>query len=198
MNPSHEATDRAALVLMDFHAQIVDWHGAAGQQAVLAAAIALEHARGRQLAIFHVVPNYRPDYPELPDRAPFDAVKTAGLFREANPAAGIAPELAPGSGEAVAPKRRYSPFFANDLLHLLRMREVRTLVFAGIATSGVVLSAVRDAWDRDFRSVVLSDACADPDADVHQFLITKLLPPQATVLSVADWCRSAGTAGQGH
>jgi nicotinamidase-related amidase len=188
MNPVRDTVDRAALILMDFHSKIVEWHGEAGHQAVRAAASALEHARRNQLGIFHVVPNYRPGYPELRSGTPFDDVKAAGLFREPSATTGIAPELTPRPDEPIVAKCRYSPFFANGLLHLLRMQDVRTLVFSGIATSGVVLSAVRDAWDRDYRIVVLGDACADPDCDVHQILLGRIFPPQATVSTVADWC----------
>lgn len=197
MDPAQETADRAALLLMDFHSQIVGWHGEAGHQAVRAAASALEHARRNQLAIYHVVPNYRPGYPELPSGAPFDDVKAAGLFCERGPTTGIVPQLKPRPNEPVVAKRRYSPFFANDLWHLLRMRDVRTLVLSGIATSGVVLSAVRDAWDNDYHIVVLSDACADSDCDVHQFLLARIFPPQATVSTVADWCRQGRSAPSG-
>ncbi|MFZ0171687.1 MAG: isochorismatase family protein, partial [Acidimicrobiales bacterium] len=38
---------------------------------------------------------------------------------------------------------------------------------AGIATSGVVLSTTREAADRDFRLVVLSDGCRDADPEVE-------------------------------
>lgn len=196
MNPQ-DAADRAALILMDFHSQIVEWHGEAGHQAVRAAAIALEHARRNRLRVFHVIPNYRPGYPELRAGVPFDEIKAAGLFCEPSAPTGMARELTPRPDEPIAAKCRYSPFFANDLLHLLRMRNVRTLVFAGIATSGVVLSAVRDAWDRDYRTVVLGDACADSACDVHRILLEKVFPPQATVSTVADWCSRERNAAVG-
>jgi len=70
---------------------------------------------------------------------------------------------------------------------VLRAGEIRHLVLCGIATSGVVLSAVRDAWDLDYRIVVLADACADNDAEVHRILLERLLPKQATVTTVASW-----------
>jgi nicotinamidase-related amidase len=178
---------RAALLLMDFHSAVVDNHGDAGRRAVAAAASALEHARRRRLPIFHVVPHYRPGYPELPSGPPFDDVKAAGLFCEPAAAAGIAAQLAPRSDEPIVAKCRYSPFFANDLLHLLHMRNVQTLVLAGIATSGVVLSAVRDAWDRDYRVIVLGDACSDPDPEAERVLLEKVIARQASVLSVGSW-----------
>jgi nicotinamidase-related amidase len=68
----------------------------------------------------------------------------------------------------------------------LLARSVDTLVFAGISTSGVVLSNVRGATDCDYRIVVLPDACADRGPDIHSFLVEKLFPGRALVTTVAD------------
>ena len=61
------------------------------------------------------------------------------------------------------------------------------LVLTGIATSGVVLSTLREAADKDYRITVLSDCCADRDEEVHRVLTTKVFPNQADVLTVAEW-----------
>ncbi len=45
---------------------------------------------------------------------------------------------------------------------------------------------VRDASDRDYRVVVLADASADPEPDVHDFLIQRIFPRQADVIMLAD------------
>ena len=63
---------------------------------------------------------------------------------------------------------------------------VDTLILAGISTSGVVLSTVRDGADRDYALYVLSDATADRDATVHACLMEKVFPRQAEVISVAE------------
>jgi len=187
MDPLRNDGHDVALLLMDFHNVVVESHGERGARATSAAGRALEHARQRGTGIFHVVPHYRPGYPELTDGPPFDDVKAADLFREPGLRDGIPAVLKPRTDEPVVAKFRYSPFYANDLLHMLRMRSARTLVLCGIATSGVVLSAVRDAWDLDYRIVVLADACADNDAEVHRILLERLLPKQATVTTVASW-----------
>ena len=64
---------------------------------------------------------------------------------------------------------------------------IRHLTLTGIATSGVVLSTLREAADKDYELSVLSDACADMDAEVHQMLLTKVFPRQAAVKAVVDW-----------
>jgi len=59
-------------------------------------------------------------------------------------------------------------------------------VLPGLSTSGVVLSTLREAADKDYRISVLSDCCADPDPEVHQLLLTKIFPRQAEVLELAQ------------
>jgi len=60
-------------------------------------------------------------------------------------------------------------------------------VLTGLSTSGVVLSTVREAADKDFRLTVLSDGCGDMDNEVHTVLLTKVFPRQAEVLTTAEW-----------
>ena len=60
-------------------------------------------------------------------------------------------------------------------------------MLAGIATSGVVLSTLRQAADLDYRLTVLADGCLDADPDVHRMLVEKVFPRRAEVVSVADW-----------
>lgn len=84
-------------------------------------------------------------------------------------------------------KRRVSAFTGSDLQVLLRALEVGTLVLTGIATSGVVLSTLRQAADLDYQLVVLSDGCLDAEPEVHRVLTEKIFPRQADVRLIADW-----------
>jgi len=90
-------------------------------------------------------------------------------------------------------KRRVSAFAGSDLDVVLRSLEVDHLVLAGISTSGVVLSTVRQAADLDYRLTVLADGCADPDPEVHRVLLDKVFPRQATVVDTRAWV--AGGSG---
>ena len=87
-------------------------------------------------------------------------------------------------------KRRVSAFTGSDLDVVLRARGIDHRVLAGIATSGVVLSTLRQAADLDYRLTVLADGCLDADPEVHQVLLGKLFPRQAEVTSVAQWAAS--------
>jgi nicotinamidase-related amidase len=104
----------------------------------------------------------------------------------------IHPLLAPRPGDVVVRKTRVGAFSTTDLDAQLRERGVDTLILAGISTSGVVLSTTRDAYDRDYAIVVLADACADPNAEVHDFLIERILPRQAHVISTDEMAARLG------
>jgi len=95
-------------------------------------------------------------------------------------------DLAPQDGDIVVRKTRVGPFGSTDLHEQLQARGIDTLVLAGISTSGVVLSTVRDAHDRDYRLIVLADLCADRDPEVHEVLIGKVFPGQAEVIGAAE------------
>jgi nicotinamidase-related amidase len=118
-------------------------------------------------------------------------------FHADSPATAIPDQIAPQPGDAVVRKTRVGAFSTTDLDDQLRGHGVDTLILAGISTSGVLLSTVRDASDRDYRVVVLADVSADPEPDVHDFLTQRIFPRQADVITLADLdgLLSAGAAG---
>ena len=69
---------------------------------------------------------------------------------------------------------------------------IHHLVLMGVATSGVVLSTLCDAADRDYSLTVLSDACGDPDPEVHRILTERVFTKRACVMTVAEWSASQG------
>lgn len=95
-------------------------------------------------------------------------------------------DIAPEDGDIIVRKSRVGPFGSTDLHQQLQARGIDTLILAGITTSGVVLSTVRDAHDRDYRLIVLADLCTDPDHEVHAVLTGKVSPGQAEVISAAQ------------
>ena len=89
----------------------------------------------------------------------------------------------------VITKRQVSAFTGSDLEVVLRGGDVQHLVLCGIATSGVVLSTLREAADKDYRLTVLSDLCFDPDPEVHRVLLEKVFVRQAEVVTSEQWLR---------
>lgn len=178
------------LLVMDFQNGIVD---RLGSPAVIdAARRATDAARDRGVPVMFVRVAFRPGYPEAAEaNLAFGRMAERGdAMTEDNAATQITAELAPRPGEPVITKRRVSAFSGSDLDVLLRAAGAGQLVLAGIATSGVVLSTLRHAADLDYRLVVLSDACADGDPEVHRVLLEKVFPRQAVVTTTEEWISS--------
>jgi nicotinamidase-related amidase len=111
---------------------------------------------------------------------------SAEAFHNDSPTTAVHDRVAPAPDDIVVRKTRVGAFSTTDLDARLREHDIDTVILAGISTSGVVLSTVRDASDRDYRVLVLADATADPDPEVHEFLIERIFPRQADVITVAD------------
>lgn len=129
------------------------------------------------------------DYAAFPSYSAMGArAKAAGEnMRADSPKTAVHASIAPQPGDIVVRKNRVGAFSTTDLHRQLKGLGVDTVVLAGIHTSGVTLTTVREAHDLDYRVFVLADACGDPDPDVHEFLTQKIFPKQATVISVAQF-----------
>lgn len=181
--------DRAhtALLVMDFQAEVVALFGDEASPALARAAELCAAARAAGVPIVYVVVGFRPGYPELDRRnAAFASLADSGRLVMAGPGLELAAPLRAEPGDVVVVKHRVSAFAGTDLEMILRAKGIETLVLSGIATSGVVLSTLRHAADADYRLVVVKDACADRDDEVHRVLAAKVFPRQATVTATAE------------
>jgi nicotinamidase-related amidase len=188
---------RTALLVMDYQAGILGSLDDADALVDRAnAALALVRSRGGHIGYVRVAFEDA-DLAAFPETSSMGArVASIGdRLRAGSPASQIDERVAPRDGDVVVRKVRVGAFSTTDLDARLRERGVDTLLLAGVATSGVVLSTVRDAADRDYRVVVLSDACADREPDVHAFLLERILPRQAEVVTVAELDGLLGGAG---
>jgi len=170
-------------LFMDYQNGVVPLLGDAAGAVIARASSVLHAAREAGARVVFVRVAFRPGYPELPDKGPMAArIKGSGMLLVDSPEAQIVAAMAPRDHEPVVTKHRVGPFGGTDLEPILRASAADTLVLLGISTSGVVLSTVRHAADADYRLVVVEDACADTDAEVHRVLMEKVFPRQATVM----------------
>ena len=181
---------KQALLVMDVQVGIVERSGASAEYlATVGTAIAA--ARDAGLRVIHIGVGFRHGHPEVsPRNRSFSAIAGTDTFGPEDPGAAPHPQAAPIAGEVWVSKKRVSAFAGSDLDMLLRADGIDTLILTGIATSGVVLSTIRQAADLDFGLVVLKDACHDADPEVHRVLTEKLFPRQADVLTTTDWAAS--------
>jgi nicotinamidase-related amidase len=96
--------------------------------------------------------------------------------QEGSPQTETPPELAPQPGDyVIRSKKRLSAFYGTDLDVLLRSLGTETLVIVGINTNTCVLCTAFDAFNRDLRVIVASDAVASMyGEDLHAFGLENL------------------------
>ena len=149
---------------------------------------AIARAREKKIPVIYVVVGFRPGAPEIsPNNKGFVANRSLMTSANMEEMIKVHPDLAPLPGEITVIKRRISAFTGSDLEVVLRAFSVQHLILTGVATSGVVLSTLREAADKDYRLTVLKDGCADADEEVHRVLTNKIFARQADVVTVEEF-----------
>lgn len=180
---------KTAIVAMDFQPTILGSLQDTGPLlARVAKAIAATRAVGGKVATVRVAFTAAdlagfPDHSAMGGRMKSLADKVAADA----PTTQVVPEIGAEEGDIAVRKIRVGPFLTTDLNKQLRDAGISTLVIAGIHTSGCVLTGVREAHDLDYRIVVLSDGCADPDPKMHEFLVGQVFPKQGEVMTVDEY-----------
>jgi nicotinamidase-related amidase len=178
----------AALLVMDYQPSILGSLSDPGPLLDVAeTAMKLVRGRGGQVGFVRVGFTDQ-DYDAFPATSMMgNRVKAARPGMDADSATtSIHPRLGAEPEDIVVRKTRVGAFSTTNLHEQLTSAAVSTLVLAGVHTSGVVLTTVREAHDLDYTVVVLADACADPDPEVHDFLLTKIFPKQGRVISTLE------------
>ena len=175
---------KTALLTLDFQQGILGMHP--GHEVIIPqAAKAVEFARAKKYRkLMHVGLGFETGHPEVPDdQATFAPMKEKNLFVKGE-ASGKFHDALFKSGDLIVYKQRIAAFSENDLHMILRANKIENLVFFGVATSGIVLSTIRRAFDLDFKCTILKDACFDRDEEVHRVLTEKVFVRQAKVTTV--------------
>jgi nicotinamidase-related amidase len=127
--------------------------------------------------VIHTREGHRPDLADLPPAKKIRG-RSATTIGDSGPMgrilvrgeAGhdIIPELYPAPGEPVIDKPGKGAFFATDLHAILQNRGIQQLVVTGVTTEVCVNTTVREANDRGYDCLVVSDCCASYFPEFHE------------------------------
>jgi nicotinamidase-related amidase len=126
----------------------------------------LDAARAAGMMVIHTREGHRPDLSDCPPSklarghldTPIGGEGPNGrVLVRGERGHGIVEELAPIGGEIVLDKPGKGAFYATDLELLLRNAQITSLVVTGVTTEVCVHTTVREANDRGFECLVLSD-----------------------------------------
>ncbi|MEG6508864.1 isochorismatase family cysteine hydrolase [Methyloligella sp. 2.7D] len=127
--------------------------------------------------VIHTREGHRPDLSDLPPLKRWRSENAGAgigsqgplgkLLIRGEPGWEIVEPLCPEPDEPVIDKPGYSAFHATDLQQILTVRGITHLIFAGVTTDICVNSTLREAVERGFECLTLSDCCAATDPENH-------------------------------
>ena len=179
-----------ALIVIDMQRDFLDAGGYAAAAGMNISALRkpipfistlLDFARLNNMLVIHTREGHRPDMRDCPP-AKLARSRQAGAEIGSSGPLGkllirgeyghdIINELKPIYGEPIVDKPGYGAFHQTDLAKILQSHDIKRLLICGVTTEVCVHSTLREAIDRGYECVLVSDACGSAYAHLHDAAI---------------------------
>jgi nicotinamidase-related amidase len=157
-------------------------------QVLARANAAIRHARACGMAVAHVKVGFASNYANCPPDSPVFGKAPARRALELDTwGTAFIDGLDVRNEDFIIVKSRIGIFYNTQLESLLRAKNIRRLVLAGVSTNHAIESSVRDAHDRDYAVTVLGDACATASDEVHAATLAGVMSHLARITTVEAW-----------
>ncbi|RLV84281.1 hypothetical protein JA9_004932 [Meyerozyma sp. JA9] len=186
-SPSYYKPSETALLLLDFHSAFLGF-AAAAPAALEKAASLRTWAKAQGIHVIHALIS--------------DEIQPSKLSRASDKLSGFLDTIKKSGGHVEAAKllegadnepkflRRpglISALTSSDIREHLQKQGIKSLILTGISSSNCVMRTGIMATELDFVTTVISDACADPQQDIHEVVMTKILPGRAHVTTAEEF-----------
>jgi biuret amidohydrolase len=177
---------RSALIIIDMQRDFLDAGGYAATAGMDVSVLRkpipfirtlLNFARKNKTLVMHTREGHRSDLSDCPPAKLARSRQAGAEIGSAGPLGrllirgeyghDIIDELKPIAGEPIIDKPGYGAFHRTDLAQILDSYDIKRLLICGVTTEVCVHSTLREAIDRGYECVLISDACASAHFDLH-------------------------------
>ncbi|RSH86059.1 uncharacterized protein EHS24_004268 [Apiotrichum porosum] len=177
---------QTALLLLDLHKFILS-HQPDGGKSIVESAVQLRTwAQRRGIAIVHCLLDLEVETPAHMKMSSRTNAISAGLKDTPEHKGEADAVTAPGELTFTRVPACVSAMESTGLQEWLKAHGIRSVILAGLSSSGCVINTAKAAADQGLVVTVVKDACKDRSAEVHEIIMTRLLVMQSHIVDIEE------------